>query len=76
MKLNFLEKILKFDIRPFSAFTFGGRNRRPKAENFRFRPKILASGIPLIDYVVFLLFENMKSWKSLAAIFYIKIEKT
>jgi hypothetical protein len=45
-----LEKILKFDFRPYSAFKFGGRNRRPKAENFRFGPKISASGIPLISF--------------------------
>ena len=35
------------EFRPYSAFTFGGRNRKPKAENFRFRPKVSASGIPL-----------------------------
>ena len=40
-------KILKFDFRPYSAFIFGGRNRRPNSENFRFRPQISASGIPL-----------------------------
>ena len=40
-------KNLKFDFRPYSAFKFGGRNWRPKAENFRFRLKISASGIPL-----------------------------
>jgi hypothetical protein len=43
---TFIRKFLRFDIRPYSAFKFGGRNRRPKAENFRFRPKISASGIP------------------------------
>ena len=43
-----LEKNLKFDFRPYSAFIFGSRNRRPNSENFRFRPKISASGIPLI----------------------------
>ena len=42
-----LEKILKFDFRPYSAFKFGGRNRKPNSENFRFRPKVSASGIPL-----------------------------
>ena len=48
-----LEKILKFDIRPYSAFNFGGRNRKPKAENFHFWPKVSASGIPLLTYMVF-----------------------
>ena len=38
---------MKLDIRPYSAFNFGGRNRKPKGENFRFRPKISASGMPL-----------------------------
>ena len=37
------------EFRPYSAFNFGGRNRRPKAENFQFRPKISASGIPLLQ---------------------------
>ena len=41
-------KILKFDFLPYSAFIFGGRNQRPKAENLRFWPKISASGIPLV----------------------------
>ena len=36
------------EFRPYSAFTFGGQNRKPKAENFRFRPKVSASGIPLV----------------------------
>ena len=44
-----LEKILKFDFRPYSAFKFGGRNRKPNSENFRFRPKISASGRPLCN---------------------------
>ena len=44
-----LEKNLQFDIRPFSAFKFGSRNRRPKAENLHFWQKISASGIPLIQ---------------------------
>ena len=35
------------EFRPYSAFTFGGRNQKPKAENFPFRPKVSASGIPL-----------------------------
>ena len=35
------------EFRPYSAFNFGGRNRKPKAENFRFWPKVSASGIPL-----------------------------
>ena len=43
----FRKKNLKFDFRPYSAFKFGGQNRRPNNENFRFRPKISASGIPL-----------------------------
>ena len=38
---------LKFNFRPYSDFIFGGRNRRPKAENFRFRPKVSAFGRPL-----------------------------
>ena len=42
-----LEEIVKFDFRPYSAFKFGSRNRKPNSENFRFRPKISASGIPL-----------------------------
>ena len=42
------QKTLKFIFRPYSDLNFGGRNRRPKAENFRFRPKISASGILLI----------------------------
>ena len=45
--IPFRKKNVKFDFRPYSAFKFGGRNRRPKAENFRFWPKISASGIPL-----------------------------
>ena len=44
---NMMGRGLQFDIRPFSAFKFGGRNRRPKAENVRFQPKISASGILL-----------------------------
>ena len=36
------------EFRPYSAFNFGGRNRKPKAENFPFRPKVSASGIPLV----------------------------
>ena len=39
---------MKFDFLPYSAFIFGGRNQRPKAENLRFWPKISASGIPLV----------------------------
>ena len=35
------------EFRPYSAFNFGSRNRKPKAENFPFRPKVSASGIPL-----------------------------
>ena len=35
------------EFRPYSAFNFGGRNRRPKAENFPFWPKGRNSGIPL-----------------------------
>ena len=35
------------EFRPYSAFNFGGRNRRPKAENFPFWPKGQNSGIPL-----------------------------
>ena len=27
---------------------FGSQNRKPKAENFPFRPKVSASGIPLV----------------------------
>ena len=41
-------------IRPYSAFNFGGQNRRPKAENLRFGPKVSASGIPL--YLIVKLF--------------------
>ena len=37
--------ILKFDIRSYSAFKLGCRNRRPNDENLRFWPKILTSGI-------------------------------
>ena len=44
-----LEKSLTFDFRPYSAFIFGGRNRKPNSENFRFRPKVSASGIPLLE---------------------------
>ena len=44
-------KYENFDFRPYSAFKFGGRYQRPKAENFRFRPKISASGIPLFKRV-------------------------
>ena len=36
------------EFRPYSAFNFGGRNRKPEAENFWFRPKVSASGIPLM----------------------------
>ena len=36
------------EFRPYSAFNFGGRNRKLKAENFPFRPKVSASGIPLL----------------------------
>ena len=35
------------EFRPYSAFTFGGRNRKPKVENFPFWPKDRNSGIPL-----------------------------
>ena len=35
------------EFRPYSVFNFGGRNRRPKAENFPFWPKGRNSGIPL-----------------------------
>ena len=35
------------DIWPYSASKFGGRNRRPKAENFPVWPKGRNSGIPL-----------------------------
>ena len=35
------------EFRPYSAFNFGGRNQRPKAENFPFWPKGRNSGIPL-----------------------------
>ena len=45
------------EFRPYSAFTFGGRNRKPKAENFRFRPKVSASGIPL--YFTIRIIENI-----------------
>ena len=38
------------EFRPYSAFNFGGRNRRPKAENFPFWPKGRNSGIPLQKY--------------------------
>ena len=46
--------ILKFNFRPYSDFIFGGRNRRPKAENFRFRPKVSAFGRPLyLEYTLY-----------------------
>ena len=38
----------EFVIRPYSAFKFGGRNRRPKTKNLRFWPNISAYGIPLL----------------------------
>ena len=38
------------ELRPYSAFIFGGRNRKTKAENFPFWPKLSASGIPLLNY--------------------------
>ena len=40
---HFFWKIQKFDIQPYWAFKFSGRNRRPKGENVRFRPKFLFS---------------------------------
>ena len=36
------------DIWPYSASKFGGRNRRPKAENFRFQPKFLATKTSIV----------------------------
>ena len=36
------------EFRPYSAFTFGGRNRKPKGENFPFWPKDRNSGRPLV----------------------------
>ena len=53
-----LEKNLKFDFRPYSAFIFGSRNRRPNSENFRFRPKISASGIPLTGQCIMAYFSK------------------
>ena len=51
--LNFLQEraFLEFrlEFRPYSAFTFGGRNRRPKGENFPFWPKDRNSGRPLFQ---------------------------
>ena len=35
------------EFRPYSAFNFGGRNRKPKGENFPFWPKDRNSGRPL-----------------------------
>ena len=51
---------------PYSAYNFGGRNRKPKAENFPFRPKVSASGIPL-PYL-HLLCSNLPSFNHLAVI--------
>ena len=42
-----LEKILKFDIRPYSSFKFGSLKQRPKAE----KPSFLVSSIPLIKCI-------------------------
>ena len=47
------------EFRPYSAFTFGGRNRKPKAENFRFWPKVSASGIPLVCTVKWSYFREL-----------------
>ena len=49
------------EFQPYSAFNFGGRNRKAKAENFPFRPKVLASGIPLIPSVPILV---RRTWDS------------
>ena len=46
------------EFRPYSAFNFGSRNRRPKAENFPFWPKGRNSGILLLFWVLAIFWAN------------------